>query len=104
MRLPGFQKIRKNDIVVFSWPVDTVRYFRDSVNPPVYKPIDKRSNYVKRCVGTPGDSLEIIDSYVYVNGQRLELGDRAKPMHNYRVYGKDGISYRLLDEVGADEY
>jgi len=104
MRLPGFQKIRKNDIVVFSWPVDTVRYFRDSVNPPVYKPIDKRSNYVKRCVGTPGDSLEIIDSYVYVNGERLELGDRAKPMHNYRVYGKDGISYRLLDEVGADEY
>jgi signal peptidase I len=103
MRLPGFQKIHKNDIVVFSWPVDTVRVFRDN-GPGVYKPIDKRSNYVKRCVGTPGDTLEIVDSYVHVNGERLILSDRAKPQHNHWVYGKSGISHTLLTEVGADEF
>ena len=102
-RLPGFQKIKKNDIVVFSWPADTVRqFFRQEKG--VYKPIDKRSNYVKRCVGTPGDTLQIIDSYVHINGERLVLSDRAKPMHNYRVYGNKGISHRTLNEVDADTY
>ena len=58
MRLPKFQKIKRNDIVVFNWPADTVRQFfvREA---GVKKPTDKKSNYVKRCVGLPGDKLEI---------------------------------------------
>ena len=67
LRLPRLQKIRRNDIVVFSWPADTVRQFfvREK---RVDKPIDKKSNYVKRCVGVPGDTLEIIDGFVHTNG------------------------------------
>lgn len=38
----------------------------------VYYPIDKRENYVKRCVGLPGDDLQIIDNQVYVNGEKQE--------------------------------
>ena len=38
-----------------------------------YKPIDKRTNYVKRCVGIPGDSLEIRNGYVYINGKQNNL-------------------------------
>ncbi len=82
-RLPGFQKIKRNDIVVFSWPIDTVRFFRDQSKKSFYKPIDKKSNYVKRCVGVPGDSLSIVDGYVHINGKRNQLPDRAQLQFSY---------------------
>ena len=50
-----------------------------------YKPIDKRTNYVKRCVGVPGDSLEVRDGYVYINGKRTVLPGRAKPQYFFTV-------------------
>ncbi len=102
-RLPGFQTPKKNDIVVFSWPADTVKQFFVK-SKGVEKPIDKKSNYVKRCVGAPGDSLEIIDGFVHINGKRLQLSDRAKPMSNYIIYASKGVSRRLLEEVDADSY
>ncbi|RAR75563.1 signal peptidase I [Flavobacterium aciduliphilum] len=82
-RLPGFEKIKKNDIVVFNWPGDTVVKFFDKKGPRVDKPIDKKSNYVKRCVGTPGDSLQIKDGEIFVNGNKLILPERAKPQYSY---------------------
>ena len=78
LRLPALQKIKQNDIVVFSWPVDTVEQFFKKTNRRIRKPIDKKSNYVKRCVGLPGDSLEIRDGYVFINGKKNELPDRAR--------------------------
>ncbi len=82
-RLPGFQKIKRNDIVVFSWPIDTVRYFRDRSKLSYYKPIDKKSNYVKRCVGIAGDSLSVVNGYVHINGKRSKLPDRAQLQFSY---------------------
>ncbi len=38
----------------------------------VYRPVDRRENYVKRCIGMPGDSLQIIDNQVYIDGKALE--------------------------------
>ena len=103
MRLPGFESPKKNDIVVFSWPADTVtQFFVKSKG--VKKPIDKKSNYVKRCVGTPGDSLAVINGFVYINGEKLQLSNRAKVMKNYTIYSQKGVSSRLLEEVGADDY
>ena len=102
-RLPGFQQVKKNDIVVFSWPADTVRIFFKKEK-GVKKPIDKKSNYVKRCVGTPGDSLQIIDGYVHINGEKLQLSDRAKPQYDYTVYAQKGVSSRLLRELGISEF
>ncbi|MFK5959536.1 MAG: signal peptidase I [Lutibacter sp.] len=84
-RLPGFQDIKRNEIVVFNWPADTVRFFRDHSKIHVDKPIDKKSNYVKRCVGIPGDSLEIKDGYIYINGKKTQLPDRAKPQYMHKV-------------------
>ncbi len=103
MRLPGFQKVQKNHLVVFNWPADTVRQFFVK-EPGVFKPLDKKSNYVKRCVGTPGDTLEIKDGLVYINGEKLVLSDRARPMHNYRVYAATGVSSRLLLEAGVTDF
>ncbi len=103
MRLPGFERVEKNDIVVFSLPADTLyQFFR--ADKAVRKPIDKKSNYVKRCVGTPGDSLAVIDGFVHINRERLKLSDRAKPMYNYEVFAKNGVSSRYLEEVDAADY
>jgi len=84
-RFPGFQKIKRNDIVVFNWPADTVRFFRDNSGIHVDKPLDKKSNYVKRCVGIPGDSLEIRDGYIFINGKQTVLPDRAKTQFYYTI-------------------
>jgi len=84
-RLPGFEDIKRNEIVVFNWPADTVRFFRDHSNIHINKPIDKKSNYVKRCVGIPGDSLEIKDGYIFINGKQTVLPDRAKPQYINKV-------------------
>ncbi|MBT9188968.1 signal peptidase I [Zobellia russellii] len=99
-RIPGFTKVDRNDIVVFSWPADTVRQFFKKEK-GVIKPIDKKSNYVKRCVGIPGDSLAVIDGYVYINGKQLQLSDRAKPQYDYALYSSKGVSSTLLEKVGA---
>ena len=97
-RFPGFQSIERNDIVVFNWPVDTVYKFRDNSGLRVDKPIDKKSNYVKRCVGIPGDQLEIKDGIVFVNGKELILPERAKPQYSYKVVldGKTPIDFEYL--------
>ena len=50
LRIPGFQKIKRNDIVVFNWPTDTVQQFFKRPDRKIVKPVDKKSNYVKRCV------------------------------------------------------
>ncbi|MFN7098981.1 MAG: signal peptidase I [Flavobacterium sp.] len=98
MRMPGTQKIDRTDIVVFNWPVDTVYKFFDTSKRRADKPIDKKSNYVKRCVGIPGDSLSIKDGYVYIDGKLLTLPERAKPQFSYKVAldGKTPIDLEYL--------
>ena len=86
MRLPGIQNIKRNEIVVFSWPADSLKtMWGDNTSKFTYKPIDKKTNYVKRCVGIPGDSLEVRGGYVYINGKRTVLPDRAKPQYIFSV-------------------
>lgn len=38
----------------------------------IYRPVDRRENYVKRCIALPGDSLQIIDRDIYLNGVKQE--------------------------------
>ena len=60
MRLPGFQKIKNNDVVVFNYPAEDGR------------PLDKKENYIKRCLGIAGDSLAVINQQVSINGIAAE--------------------------------
>lgn len=102
MRLPGLQQIKRNDIVVFSWPADTVRqFFKKEAG--VVKPVDKKSNYVKRCVAIPGDTLTIEDGIIYINGKESIMPDRAKPIFGYKAYNAKGISARRLINAGYDD-
>ncbi|WP_047546524.1 signal peptidase I [Psychroserpens sp. Hel_I_66] len=101
MRLPGFENIERNDIVVFNQPADTLlnmNIFTPDRN--YYKPIDKKTNLVKRCVGIPGDSLEVRNGYVYINGKLNELPDRAKLQFAYDITLKGNVNnYARLMEI-----
>ncbi len=89
-RIAGFGKVKNNDVVVFNFPEgDTVaekiqnnesyyqlvrNYGRDRVwkeketfGEIITRPVDKRENLVKRCIGIPGDKIEIKEGQVYVN-------------------------------------
>ena len=103
-RLPGYEKIKNNDIVVFNWPVDTVYKFFDRSGLKADKPIDKKSNYVKRCVAIAGDTFEIKDGIIFINGKESILPDRAKPQYIHTVYSKKGIPSDLLKQSGSTEF
>lgn len=102
-RLPGFQNIKRNDLVVFSWPADTVRRFFKAEK-GVIKPIDKKSNYVKRCVAVPGDSLSIVGGEIFINGEKSKLPYRAKRQLTYDVYSSKGVSSKVLLKYGLTEF
>lgn len=100
-RLPGFGKVKRNDIVVFNFPNgDTVvqeapdqdyyalirEYGRNTIlglNNIITRPVDKKENYIKRCVGIAGDKLEVRDGIVYINDKKGELFPHAQS--TYRV-------------------
>ncbi|MFZ4862597.1 signal peptidase I [Sphingobacterium sp. Mn56C] len=60
-RLPGFQQIKRNDVVVFNYPVEA--------DAPFNRPVDKRENYIKRAVAIPGDVVEMHQGILMVNGK-----------------------------------
>ena len=102
-RFPAIEKIENNDIVVFNWPTDTVYFFRDPSGRSVQKPIDKKSNYVKRCLGIPGDELQIKDGDVFVNGQMLPMHDRQRVQFRHQVTLKDNANAGLLNDYEGNE-
>ncbi|MXN92985.1 signal peptidase I [Flavobacterium sp. Sd200] len=102
-RLPGFEKVKKNDIVVFNWPTDTLVDWTNPNSGLVKKPIDKKMNYVKRCVGIAGDKIEVKNGIVFVNGQELKLSDRARVQYNYTVTKNGEVSAAELEKLGITD-
>jgi signal peptidase I len=96
-RLPGFQEVKRNDVVVFNFPAgDTIinlpdfgsakPYYdvlREQFNgnrdalmaeyPILVHPMDKTDNYIKRCVAVGGDTLSIKDAVVFINGVQAQI-------------------------------
>lgn len=96
-RLPGFNTIKNNEIVVFNYPVDDMQ--KDM-------PFDKKTNYVKRCVGIAGDSLQIIDQKIFINGEIQPLPDRSHGQFSY-IVTTSGSGFRekfLLDSEITEVY
>jgi len=64
----------------------------------IYRPVDKRENYIKRCVGIPGDKLKIVNSVLYVNGKKAYVspGQCLK----YKIE-KSQISFPSAEEMAA---
>ncbi|EAZ95729.1 signal peptidase I [Flavobacteria bacterium BAL38] len=88
-RFPALQKIERNDIVVFNWPADTLYHMYKAADKRYDKPIDKKTNYVKRCTAIPGDKIEIKDGIIFIIGKESILPERAKPQYFYLVKTKE---------------
>ena len=128
-RLKGLGHVKRNDIVVFNYPAgDTValkspsnqdyyysvRLFgRDEVwsnkerfGDIVYRPVDRRENYVKRCIGMPGDSLQIINNEVYIGGVHLPLPKNVQFNYFVETQGNplSDRQFRTLNVSMEDRY
>lgn len=88
-RLPGFTEVKKGDAVVFNAP-----NFEEDGDAP----LDLRTFYVKRCVGTPGDVLEIRDQQVYVNGKAMDNPERMQ--HPVFMKTKENLDETFFDTYG----
>ena len=128
-RYPGLGKVERMDAVVFNYPDgDTVctawqsnRSYHDLVREmgrenvlnaqrlPVgnqmvenhirVRPVDKRENFVKRCIGLPGEDIEIRDQQVYINGKPLPQPTESQ--QTYRITFAPGLNARkILDDMG----
>jgi signal peptidase I len=123
-RFPGTTTIKHNDVVVFNYPDgDTValkqqnqsyyglvrqvgreRVWNDKYNfgDIVARPVDKRENYIKRCIGLPGDSIEIKDEVVFINGKQVEIPNLSQFMYIVKTDGNP-INRRILKQLDITE-
>lgn len=92
-RLPGFRKVRREEVVVFNVP-DV------GMNDGIERPIDLKTYYVKRCVAIPGDTLIVKDREVTVNSKPLSIPAGMKV--SYLVTASDEIHQRNLANLGID--
>ncbi|MDR1004032.1 MAG: S26 family signal peptidase [Prevotellaceae bacterium] len=66
----------------------------------VTRPVDRRENYVKRCIGMPGDTLQIIDRIVYIDGKPLPEPEHVQYYYDVKGTGKTIPQEFLRDELG----
>ena len=92
-RLPGISHVKNGDVVVFNVPPRDLNEGKDY-------PVDLKTNYIKRCVGIPGDVIEVKDRQVLINGQPLP--NPVNMQYSYLVFAKDEINERNLTKLGLD--
>lgn len=94
-RLPGLTSIKRNDIVVFNYPAHDI----DNSGIIPYGTIDEPSmkeNYIKRCVGMPGDVLEVKMGQLFINGSPAQ-----RPEFQQSSYCVDApLAPLLMDKQG----
>ncbi len=123
-RLAGYDEIEREDIVVFNFPAGdtvctkmqnpdyytlcygygkkTIKQRKDVFGDVVWRPVDRRENYVKRCVALPGDTFQIINNQIYVNGEILS--DHEGVQYNYYVQTTGGmLSEKYLEKLGISK-
>ncbi len=127
-RLKGWGEVKRGDVVVFNFPAgdtvlledqqvtyyDVLRQFQAEFGQTegrkmlqeqftiISRPVDKRENYIKRCVGVAGDTLQIVDAIVLVNGQPLQ--DIPKKQYNYIIETNGTpISQQTLEDMGLSK-
>ncbi len=90
VRIPGFSSIKRNDVVVFNYP------------PEFEHPVDLKTNYIKRCIGVPGDVIEIKDTQVYVNGEAFE--NPPKMQFRYYLFTDEIVNDRVFKKYDISEF
>ena len=119
-RLPGLRNVRRGDCVVFGFPNgDTVltkapvedyhtvvRYMgremaQKAYGPVLVRPMDKKDHYVKRCVALPGDSLEVRDGLVWINGEQQTVWPGVQMTYRVVTTGRE-FNPKDVDELGLN--
>jgi len=124
--LPAMEKVGRNDCVVFNFPAgDTValeepayiyeqlirdisfqgyltqqqawQYVQDNYTIKI-RPVDKQENYIKRCVGLPGDVLQVIDSKLMINGKPAYQDEKVQYNYIVTTDGNTGFNEKSLEE------
>jgi signal peptidase I len=124
-RFPGFGHVNRNDAVVFNYPdgdtlsvkwqsnrsyYSMVREYglqRVNSNPREFgeiitRPVDKRENYIKRCIAVAGDSLKIIDRQVYINGQKAYNPGIMEFQYLVKANGSQ-LNPKMMDDLDVTE-
>jgi len=83
-RVPGIRDVERGDVIVFVFPG-----YRDEVNPEEF------TFYLKRCVALPGDTLQVINRVLYVNGKPFPL-PRNQKFTFQRMMPPDQIDDRIF--------
>ncbi len=90
-RLPGYSKPKSGDIVVFNYPM------AEDI------PVDRRPFFVKRLLGTPKDTIQIVNRRLLVNGDLTK--DPATLRYNYFVQTNgENISPNTREKLGITEW
>ncbi|MCM1504785.1 MAG: signal peptidase I [Muribaculum sp.] len=121
-RLKGFGSVERGDIVVFNFPQgDTVctkfmespetyydlvkkyGHFTVNNNPDVFGevihvPVDRRQNYVKRAIGLPGETIEIVRDTIFIDGKAIPQPENVQ--HNYFFQVNGGFSEAEWENLG----
>ena len=119
-RLPGFRHVRRGDCVVFGFPNgDTVltkapvedyhtvvRFMgreaaQKAFGPVIARPMDKKDHYVKRCVALPGDTLEVRDGLVWINGEQQTVWPGVQLSYRVVTSGRE-FNPKVIDELGLN--
>ncbi len=89
-RFPGYSKIKNNDLVVFNFPTDSL-----------HQAIDRKDPYVKRCVGLPGDKIEIVNEKLFINGKAENLPKDADTQHSYFItfHSTPNLSQSKIEDI-----
>lgn len=79
-RVPGYSEIKNNDVLVFNFPAEDLFPINGK---PTNFPVDHRTHFIKRCIALPGDTVQLIDRVIYIDGKILSLPTNC--LFNYNV-------------------
>ena len=85
---------------IYDYGMRQVKEHPDFYGDIVTRPVDRRENYVKRCVGLPGDTLQIIDRTIYINGQAQAQPENVQFNYYVKTAGMP-IPDAMFDELGV---
>ena len=85
---------------IYAWGRNYITEHPNIFGDITVRPVDRRENYVKRCVGLPGDTLQIIDRTIYINGQAQAQPENVQFNYYVKTAGMP-IPDAMFDELGV---
>lgn len=125
-RLPGLGKVQRGDAVVFNYPdgdtlsttfQSNVSYYslvrqvgRDAVwsdknrfGDIIARPVDKRENFVKRCIGLPGETILMNNGIVYINSKQMESPQDFELTYKVITTNNNALNEKELVNIGVSK-